>query len=1092
MYSRKMRGRPGPSPRPPEASHRRALRAGVACAWALLLALAAPLAAHAKASPGQTCQSAQLKAISKFMKSDFKCWSAYQKDPAKDPTQDKVLACLAKADDAFASAYQKSLASAGPGVCGMEAPLNDFLPGLQIDADTLVFAISDDAAGTFAEENALIATLSGLAGKALAGALGVESKHAKAPDETKRRAARSQLRTQLLDGFAKAQSKAVSKGVSYAGLPAIGVVGEIDRITDELAALTAPPGTTSFTLSGTILAAEGSVADSDVNDPNVPVVSNSTPALAQAVPVPAVVGGYVNRPGVGPSGNSKTLGDIADFYRVSLNAGQLVSLHFGDALDADLDLCLYAVANPATPLDCSIGITNNEQLSAPYAGEFFVEVYAYSNCGCAATYALTLGQPLPTAGPTGARLSDDFEPGELLVTLAGAAAPAAAKGASTASGDGASATASRVADELGLRVVAGAPDRELLFRLPDAAALPAQAGARTLAGGEASQVASEDAVRFAGLPDPQRRKLATLLAAKQLAKRDEVALAEPNFIRRAFTTPNDSYYGLEWHLPLINLPAAWDLTTGSANVKVAVIDTGVALAHPDLAGQLAAGFDFISSAANALDGDGIDANPEDPGDGGGLSPSSFHGTHVAGTIGAKTQNGYGVAGVAWNVTLVPLRVLGFGGGTDFDILQAVRYAAGLANNSGTSNKVDVINLSLGGEGYSQTAQNVFTQARNAGVIVIAAAGNSASSDLHYPASYDGVVSVGAVDLLKRRAAYSSFGPALDVAAPGGDASADRNGDGYPDGVLSTFRDEDTGVYNFAFYQGTSMAAPHVAGVAALMRTVKPTLSPAEFDTLLASGVLTSDLGSPGRDDLYGHGLIDARKAVEAASSSAPGTDPILLVSPTGLNLGTSATQASFQVSNGGGGSLTVGSVSDDQAWLSVAASAVDASGLGSYQATVDRTGLAPGTYAGTITVQTSTGSSTVSVVMAVVTASAGANAGFHYVLLMDPETFDPLAQANVAAVDGRYEFELTDVPAGSYLLFAGSDSDNDLFICGPGEGCGAYPTLGSQATLEVTGDRSDLDFVTGFLQTLGGASASAQLPTGPGGVPRVVKRRLAR
>ena len=1080
MYPRNMRSRPGPSPRPFEAGPRRARIAG---ALALCVALLAPLAARAKPTPGQTCQSSQLRAAGSFMKSDFKCWSAWLKDPAKDATQAKALACLAKADDKFASAYLKSLEAAGPGVCGMQAPLNDFLPGLQIDADTLVFAIADDAAGTFAEENALIASLSGAAGKALAAALGVESKNAKQPDESARRSARSEVRSKLLADFAKAQSKAVEKGAVYDGPSAASVAGEVDRITDELAALTAPPGSTSFTLSGTIVAAEGSVADSDVNDPNVPPVSNDAPALAQAVPVPAVVGGYVNRPGVGPSGNSRTLGDVADFFRVSLNSGQLVNLRFGDASDADLDLCLYAVSNPGTALECSAGLTNNEQLSAPYAGEFYVEVYPYLHCSCAATYALTLGQPLPTAGPNGIRLSDEFEPGELLVTLAGAATPAAAKSALAA--PSAAAVASRLESELGLRAVAGAPDREMLFRLPD----PAEARARALAGGEGSGADTQVEARFAGLSGAQRRKLETLLAAKQLARRADVALVEPNFIRRAFATPNDSYYGLQWHLPLINLPAAWDLTTGSNAVKVAVIDTGVALGHPDLAGQLAAGFDFISNAASALDGDGIDANPDDPGDGGDLSPSIFHGTHVAGTVGARTQNAQGVSGVAWNVTLVPLRVLGSGGGTDFDILQAVRYAAGLPNNSGTSNKVDVINLSLGGAGYSQTAQNVFAQARAAGVIVVAAAGNSASSELHYPASYDGVVSVGAVDLLKRRAGYSSFGPALDVAAPGGDTSSDRNGDGYEDGVLSTTRDAASGAFGFRFLQGTSMAAPHVAGVAALMKAVAPTLSPAEFDTLLAGGALTTDLGAPGRDDLYGHGLIDARRAVEAASASAPGTTPILLVSPTGLNLGTSATQASFQVGNGGGGALTVTSVTDDQAWLSVAASSVDANGLGSYQVTVDRSGLAPATYAGTISVQTSTGSSTVSVVMAVVTTSAGANAGFHYVLLMDPETFDPLAQANVAAVDGRYEFELTNVPAGSYLLFAGSDADNDLFICGPGEGCGAWPTLGSQATLEITSDRSGLDFVTGFLQTLSGATASAE--PARRGLPRLVNRRLA-
>jgi serine protease len=191
---------------------------------------------------------------------------------------------------------------------------------------------------------------------------------------------------------------------------------------------------------------------------------------------------------------------------------------------------------------------------------------------------------------------------------------------------------------------------------------------------------------------------------------------------------------------------------------------------------------------------------EDPGDLAFGQRSSFHGTHVAGTIGAATNNGGGVAGVAWGVTLVPLRVLGLGGGTSYDVLQAVRYAAGLANDSGTSHPVDVINLSLGGGGFSSTEQSVYTQARNAGVIVVAAAGNDDSSQLFYPASYAGVVSVSAVDLRLLKAPYSSFGAAVDVAAPGGDTSIDRNGDGYGDGVLSTLFDELAGLFGYAFYQ----------------------------------------------------------------------------------------------------------------------------------------------------------------------------------------------------------------------------------------------------------------------------------------------------
>jgi serine protease len=405
--------------------------------------------------------------------------------------------------------------------------------------------------------------------------------------------------------------------------------------------------------------------------------------------------------------------------------------------------------------------------------------------------------------------------------------------------------------------------------------------------------------------------------------------------------------------------------------------------------------------------------------------------------------------------------------------------------------VDVINLSLGGTGSSSAEQAVYDLARAAGVIVVAAAGNSGSSQAFFPASYNNVVSVSAVDLRRQLAPYSNFGSAVDAAAPGGDTSVDRNGDGYADGVLSTLRDEGTGSSVYGFYQGTSMAAPHVAGVAALMKAVNPALTPAQFDALLAGGQLTVDLGAAGRDNSFGHGLIDARKAVEAAGATAS-NDPLLLVDPTGLNLGTSQSQAPFQVANAGGGSLSISSVTDDQAWLSVAPLSVDGDGLGTYQVTVDRGGLANGTYTGTVTVTSNAGNATVSVVMAVLAGAPSADAGFHYVLVVDPVRFENVAQFDVPASGGAYDFDLSAVPSGFYLLYAGSDPDNNFFICGPGEACGAYPTLGIPELIEITGDRSNLDFVTGFLQTLAAGANAGPAPAESPGLPRRRPRALAR
>ena len=192
-----------------------------------------------------------------------------------------------------------------------------------------------------------------------------------------------------------------------------------------------------------------------------------------------------------------------------------------------------------------------------------------------------------------------------------------------------------------------------------------------------------------------------------------------------------------------------------------MIDTDILSNHPDFAGQFVDGVDMIGDSENAGDGDGVDSNPEDEGDGDlGDGSSSFHGTHVAGTVAATTNNSVGVAGVAWDSRIMPVRALGRSGGTSFDIIHSIRYAAGLSNASGVlpTHPADVINLSLGGAGSSQSEADAVTAARDAGVIVIAAACNSGTQDLEYPASCEGMVSVSATNQTNVLTGYSNFGP----------------------------------------------------------------------------------------------------------------------------------------------------------------------------------------------------------------------------------------------------------------------------------------------------------------------------------------------
>lgn len=560
----------------------------------------------------------------------------------------------------------------------------------------------------------------------------------------------------------------------------------------------------------------------------------------------------------------------------------------------------------------------------------------------------------------------------------------------------------------------------------------------------------------------------TLRIIRELNKRDDILYAEPNYYRRAYFTPNDAYYINQWHYPLINLEQAWEITQGQNTVIVAVIDTGILSQHPDIQGQLVTdGYDFIKDKNYSLDGDGYDSNPEDPGDQSQGGRSSFHGTHVAGTVAAATNNTAGVAGVAGNVKIMALRTLGRGGrGTAFDINQAILYAAGLSNDAGTfpTQKADIINMSLGGGGYSANDQDTIDAARAAGVIIIAAAGNEATSSRSYPAAYDGVVSVSAVDANKDLAPYSNYGSTIDVAAPGGDTSRDTDGDSYPDGVLSTSGDDTSGDsidFVYSFYQGTSMASPHMAGVAALMKSVKPDLSPSDLDIWLFSGNITEDIGNPGPDNDFGNGLIDAYKAVsEAQGGNIPA---LLFVSPASLNFGSTTENLTLSAVKKGDGDLVLLSISDNADWLAVTPDGVDADNLGTYNVSVDRANLSDGPYYATIIFESDSNTVEVGVTMYQGDISTTGNLGLHYILLLD--TLDdntPVDQEEVSPWNGLYPYSFTSVDKGTYSIYAGTDSDNDGYIGDAGEAIGAYISLDQPVEINVDSNLSNLDFTSSF------------------------------
>ena len=798
----------------------------------------------------------------------------------------------------------------------------------------------------------------------------------------------------------------------------------------------------NYAISGTITPASGSLTDSDVNDPNAPYAPNDTINQAQVISNPAIVGGYVNEFLQGENGRSFYSGDRDDFYLVQLMEGDEVFLSISDYHNTDVDLDLY-LYDPTTEeiIDGSSGVSDSESLIIAREGYYAVNVYAYEG---ASNYVLSIGRPSGNAAVDPLRLGSHFVPGEIIVHFKD----------SLKSSMAALSTAA-MAETMGMQYKAGNARREMLMTLGDD---DWKRKSFKALGIETSEKAG--AVADA----TTQKKLDTIYAIKALRKKQTIKSANPNYLLKPCTTPNDPLYQDQWHYQLINLPDAWEITRGSASVVVAVIDTGVLLDHPDLQGNLTHngvsgdGYDFIQDADMARDGDGIDSNPYDVGDlGSGSQGSTFHGTHVAGTVSAVTDNNLGVAGVGWNTRIMPLRVLGVGGGTSYDIVQAIRYAAGLPNDSNTlpSHKADIINLSLGGGSYSQDEQDVCTLARNAGVIIVAAAGNENSIQPSYPASYDGVVSVSAVDMNSNIAPYSNYGPYIDVAAPGGDMSRDLNGDGYTDGVLSTLGNLDGPDYRF--YEGTSMAAPHVAGVAALMKAVHPDLTPGQFDAYLQSAEIVNDLGVSGRDNLYGYGLIDALKGVSAVQGG--GTPSSLLqVYPAVLNFGWTNTAASLTTSIIGTSAITVTSVTDNASWLTVAGE-----GSNIYRVTINRSDLSGGWYHGEITFVSTENTVKIPVTMQVSPTSEPADAGYHYILLVDAQTRETLVQETASPIDGIYSFTFTDLsPEKRYLIYAGTDADNDYFIGDEGEAFGMYRTIDQPGKITLDSPITHIDFFTGF------------------------------
>jgi serine protease len=804
-------------------------------------------------------------------------------------------------------------------------------------------------------------------------------------------------------------------------------------------------------ITGNMTVAENIFIDGDVNNTAIEEFPNDLDSgVAQQLIPPAKVAGFVTAEPTGEEGDRFEFDrDEWDIYLLSLREGEGVSLVVSDwnpqdMDEVDLDLYIVDVNDSENTADSSVTVDEVETVVAPYDGNFFVYVHAVSG---RSNYLLQSGQ----SGQETASLMDvtsKFTSGQVLAALRDPARL-------TAAGGDDQARIEQFEARHGLNRLRENSAGEILYQI------------------DRSQTwrLAPHPLTAAGIGSVTPEQWQVIRTSKSLAANPDYRWAGPNYIYQTHAVPNDTFYDLQWHYQQIRMPGAWDVTTGREDVYVAVLDSGV-YRHPDFGSNVdfALGYDFVDDVFASGDGDGIDSDAGDPGE---LYPANqpyiSHGTHVAGTVGARGNNNTGITGVNWRVTIMPVRVCGFQGCSCWSINEGMRWAGRLPNASGTapSERAQVVNMSLGGSSPCPGSQDIINQLASRGIVITASAGNEGNSILSYPASSANVVSVSATTLADELAYYSTYGSRVDIAAPGGDSTADLNNDSYQDGVLSNRmiikEGSATIETDYGFLQGTSMAAPHVAGIAALMKSVFPDMGPGEFDTAIASGKITNDLAQNGettRDDQFGYGRVDALKAVQWAVAAESGEESAAFMtsSTSALDFGANMQSLELVIGRAGSGDLAISDVGWSESWISVSSVDVNANQFGSYRVSLNRGGLLDGQYSGWIAFDADNGTRLwVSVLMRVGEKAEG-EAGYVYGLLLDPWTLQNVKFWHGPQTSSGFDILLRDNPPGTYYLMVGTDLDNDFTICDEGELCELYPSNSQVTGIEV--ENRDLELGT--------------------------------
>ena len=540
---------------------------------------------------------------------------------------------------------------------------------------------------------------------------------------------------------------------------------------------------------------------------------------------------------------------------------------------------------------------------------------------------------------------------------------------------------------------------------------------------------------------------------------------------------NDPAWPFQWGLAQIGLDSV--LTTIGAEVKdvaVAVLDTGSPATTSSAWAQsafAAGGYDFVPFS-NAGDGDGYDSDPTDS-----EAATDSHGTHVASTISAL-NNGVSING--FGIQTVPIRVLGRDGtGFRSDIVEGLLYAAGLPNASNTvyqgSTPIKVVNMSLGSTGGScgSTYQNVINDVYDRGISIVSSSGNEAQEApgfYGYPASCNNVISVAATDYLRNRAYYSTYNDQVDIAAPGGDLTADLSADGYADGILAYDTNED-----LSFLQGTSMASPHAAGAIAVLYSLVPTLQPFQVDGLLADGYLTDDVGDEGKDNEFGYGALNLQKAVNRIISDEGLDFTYATVDTATFNMGIEVNDFTFNVSKVGDGELSVVSIETNiPTAFDITSSNIDTEGFGSYTVDLDRSQLPDGLYQSSITVTFSNENSVVISISFQVGADRERISIPAVYLQLINDLGESVIGGSLPMDDGTVAFYVDSIAPGSYYWRFSTIIDS--FIMDPAEFFNYYPDLSNSNEYFVLGE-NDIENTSVTLRvnkTTGGLSTNYKVP----------------